>query len=152
MKKHLLGMLAALVVAGVISLITARRIEAQYSSPVKVMNTTSAPAITSNIDDPGRVPINPSRTVTPAPAATTATSTFLRYPPGTAWSSRKSPARSCLPRPIPGRWNTTSTCLSLEEGCILLTSVGLPPFREAAPSATSSTRCRVPRLRQLCPI
>lgn len=56
MKTHFLGIAAAMAVAGLISLVTARRIEAQYSSPVKVVNTTSAPAITSRMDDPGRIP------------------------------------------------------------------------------------------------
>ena len=56
MRKYLFGIAAAMAVAGLISLVTARRIEAQYSSPVKVVNTTSAPAITSRMDDPGRVP------------------------------------------------------------------------------------------------
>jgi hypothetical protein len=35
---------------------SARRIEAQYSSPVKVLNTSAAPVLNSRIDDPGRVP------------------------------------------------------------------------------------------------
>ena len=35
---------------------SAKRAEAQYSSPVRVMNTTSAPAINSSMDDPGRIP------------------------------------------------------------------------------------------------
>lgn len=56
MRKYLPGMAAAMAVAGLISLFSARRIEAQFSSPVKIVNTTSAPAITSRMDDPGRVP------------------------------------------------------------------------------------------------
>lgn len=51
MKKHLLGIAAAMAVAGLISLITARRIEAQFSSPVKIVNTTSAPAITQSVPE-----------------------------------------------------------------------------------------------------
>lgn len=54
MKRYLLGFATVLAAAGVTSLITARRIEAQYSSPVKVVNTTAAPAIASLMDDPGR--------------------------------------------------------------------------------------------------
>jgi hypothetical protein len=56
MKRYLFGFATVLAAAGVTSLITARRIEAQYSSPVKVVNTTSAPAIASLMDDPGRSP------------------------------------------------------------------------------------------------
>ena len=56
MKRYLLGFATILAAAGLTSLITARRIEAQYSSPVKVVNTTSAPAIASLMDDPGRTP------------------------------------------------------------------------------------------------
>jgi hypothetical protein len=55
-KKQLFGIIVAMAVAGLISLFSARRIEAQFSSPVKIVNTTSAPAITSRMDDPGRVP------------------------------------------------------------------------------------------------
>src|SRR5579864_4791134 len=54
MKRQLLAVLVAAAVAGIISLFTARRIEAQYSSPVRVMNTVSAPAFTSSINQPGR--------------------------------------------------------------------------------------------------
>ena len=54
-KNNWLVATALLVVAGVI-LFTARRAEAQYSSPVRVMNTSSAPAINSSIDAPGRIP------------------------------------------------------------------------------------------------
>ena len=56
MKKTLFGIAAAMAVAGLASLLTARRIEAQYSSPVKVVNTTSAPALNSSVDDRGRIP------------------------------------------------------------------------------------------------
>jgi hypothetical protein len=56
MKRHWLGVAAAIAAACVISLFSARRIEAQYASPVKVMNTTSAPAVTSNVDEKGRTP------------------------------------------------------------------------------------------------
>jgi hypothetical protein len=56
MKNHLFGIVAAIAVAGLISLFTAHRIEAQYSSPVKVVNSTSAPALNSSVDDHGRIP------------------------------------------------------------------------------------------------
>jgi hypothetical protein len=56
MKQHLFGMAAVIAAAGLSSLFTARRIEAQYSSPVKVVNTTSAPALNSAVDDHGRIP------------------------------------------------------------------------------------------------
>lgn len=56
MKRIVTGFAAALAIAAIASLFTARRIEAQYSSPVKVMNSTAAPAVTSRMDDPGRIP------------------------------------------------------------------------------------------------
>ena len=56
MKQHLFGIAAAIAVAGLVSLFAARRIEAQYSSPVKVVNSTSAPALSSVVDDHGRIP------------------------------------------------------------------------------------------------
>ncbi|HKE23141.1 MAG TPA: hypothetical protein VKB88_12320 [Bryobacteraceae bacterium] len=56
MKRVFTGFAAALAVAWIASLVTARRIEAQYSSPVKVVNSTAAPAITSRMDDQGRIP------------------------------------------------------------------------------------------------
>src|SRR5260370_35106276 len=37
-------------------MVSAHRIEAQYASPVRVLNTSSGPAITTVIDDPGRIP------------------------------------------------------------------------------------------------
>src|SRR5260370_11411853 len=56
MKKQLLGIGVAIGMAGLISLFTAHRIEAQYSTPVKVVNTTSAPVLGSSINEPGRIP------------------------------------------------------------------------------------------------
>ena len=56
MKGRWFGMAALVVTACAISVFSARRIEAQYSSPVKVVNTTSAPAINSGMDDHGRIP------------------------------------------------------------------------------------------------
>jgi hypothetical protein len=55
MKRRWFGMTAVVLTACAVSVFSARRIEAQYSSPVKVANTTSAPAITSRMDDPGRI-------------------------------------------------------------------------------------------------
>jgi hypothetical protein len=46
--------------AGVIALVSPRRIEAQFASPVQVKNTSAAPALTSTIDDPGRIPYQSS--------------------------------------------------------------------------------------------
>ncbi len=68
MKKQLFGIAAAIGVASLISIFSARRIEAQYSSPVKVVNTTSAPAIASIMDDPGRIPYQATSTG-PCPSA-----------------------------------------------------------------------------------
>jgi len=82
MKQHLLGIAAAIAVAGLISLSTARRIEAQFSSPVKVVNTTSAPAITSRMDDPGGFRTNRSSTACqPAGGILFAMSNFHLFPP-----------------------------------------------------------------------
>jgi hypothetical protein len=78
MKTHFLGIAAAMAVAGLISLVTARRIEAQYSSPVKVVNTTSAPAITSRMDDPGRIPY---QSAIDATSCTFTSSCSVSFPP-----------------------------------------------------------------------
>jgi hypothetical protein len=64
MKNQLIGIGAAIAVAGLISLFTARRIEAQYASPVRVTNTTSAPAIGSLTDERGRIPYQSTATGT----------------------------------------------------------------------------------------
>ena len=56
MKRRWFGAGALVVAACAISVFSARRIEAQFSSPVKVVNTTSAPAIASSMDDHGRIP------------------------------------------------------------------------------------------------
>src|SRR5579863_6283055 len=77
MKTHFLGIAAAMAVAGLVSLVTARRIEAQYSSPVKVVNTTSAPAITSRMDDPGRVPY---QSTINGPSCVNSTSCSVSFP------------------------------------------------------------------------
>jgi len=56
MKRRWFSVSALVAAACLISVFSARRIEAQFSSPVKVVNTTSAPAITSGMDDHGRIP------------------------------------------------------------------------------------------------
>jgi hypothetical protein len=56
MNRHWTAVGTVLAVAGITSLVTARRIEAQYASPVKVMNTSASPAISSDINQAGRIP------------------------------------------------------------------------------------------------
>jgi hypothetical protein len=55
-KNYWLAASGTVAVAGAIMLFSAHRIEAQYSSPVKVLNTSSAPVLNSRIDEPGRIP------------------------------------------------------------------------------------------------
>jgi hypothetical protein len=63
-KSYWLAACGTLAVAGAVMLFSAHRIEAQYSTPVKVLNTSAGPVLNSRIDDPGRVPylasINPN--------------------------------------------------------------------------------------------
>ncbi len=54
-KNYWLAAGGTLAVAGAMIMFSAHRIEAQYSSPVRVMNTSSGPALNSSVDDPGRV-------------------------------------------------------------------------------------------------
>ncbi len=49
-----------------------------YSTPVTVMNTSSAPAIHSSIDDPGRIPYS---SLQQALLSSPATSQFFNFPP-----------------------------------------------------------------------
>jgi hypothetical protein len=56
MYRNWKALAAILATAGLASLFTARRIEAQYASPVKVMNSAASPAIASDINLPGRIP------------------------------------------------------------------------------------------------
>jgi hypothetical protein len=56
-KKYLYTTIGALALIGVGTLLSPRRSEAQFSSPVRVMNTSAAPALNSRIDDPGRIPL-----------------------------------------------------------------------------------------------
>jgi hypothetical protein len=55
-KNYWLAASGTVAVAGAIMLFSAHRIEAQYSSPVKVLNASSAPVLNSRIDEPGRIP------------------------------------------------------------------------------------------------
>jgi hypothetical protein len=55
-KNYWLAACGTLAVASAIMLFSAHRIEAQYSSPVKVLNTSAGPVLNSRIDDPGRIP------------------------------------------------------------------------------------------------
>jgi hypothetical protein len=80
MKNLLLGIATAVVTAGVISFFTARRIEAQYSSPVKVVNSTSAPALNSSVDDHGRIPYQ-SQSNQSTTDCTNASSCIFPFPP-----------------------------------------------------------------------
>jgi hypothetical protein len=55
-KQYLFAAIGGLALVGVGTLLSPRRSEAQFSSPVRVMNTSAAPALNSRIDDPGRIP------------------------------------------------------------------------------------------------
>src|SRR5260370_28584690 len=54
-KNYWLAAGGTLAVAGAMIMFSAHRIDAQCSSPVRVMNTSSGPALNSSVDDPGRV-------------------------------------------------------------------------------------------------
>ncbi len=56
MKRIFTPLITAVVVAAAMGLLAPRRLASQYATPVKVMNTSSGPAIGSLIDDPGRTP------------------------------------------------------------------------------------------------
>jgi hypothetical protein len=79
-KNYWLTACGTLTVASAIMLFSVHRIEAQYSSPVKVLNTSSAPAIASVIDDPGRVPYQSSSLVIISPATSSVFTTFPAVP------------------------------------------------------------------------
>ena len=55
-KKYLFAAIGGLALVGLGTLLSPKRGEAQYSSPVRVMNTSAAPALNSTIDDHGRIP------------------------------------------------------------------------------------------------
>jgi hypothetical protein len=55
-KNYVLTAAGALAVIGAFALFSPSRSEAQFASPVRVANTAAAPALTSSIDDPGRIP------------------------------------------------------------------------------------------------
>ncbi len=56
MNRLAVSVTTAMVTAAAIGLLTPKRLASQYASPVKVMNSSSGPAIGSLIDDPGRTP------------------------------------------------------------------------------------------------
>jgi hypothetical protein len=55
-KNYWLAACGTLAVGSAVMLFSAHRIEAQYSTPVKVLNTSAGPVLNSRIDDPGRIP------------------------------------------------------------------------------------------------
>jgi hypothetical protein len=55
-KNYWLAASGTLAVAGAMMLFSAHRIEAQFSQPVRVLNTSAGPVLNSRIDDPGRIP------------------------------------------------------------------------------------------------
>ena len=61
-KNYVLTAAGALAVIGALALFSPRRSEAQFASPVRVANSAAAPALTSSIDDPGRIPYQSSQT------------------------------------------------------------------------------------------
>jgi hypothetical protein len=79
-KNYWLAASGALAVASALMLFSARRIEAQFSSPVRVMNTSAAPAITSRIDDPGRIAYRSGQFPTISPPTTAFESNFPTVP------------------------------------------------------------------------
>jgi hypothetical protein len=79
-KNYWLAACGTLAVAGAIMLFSAHRIEAQYTSPVKVLNTSAAPAIASVIDDQARVPYLSYQAVTPPANAGSLTFNFPAVP------------------------------------------------------------------------
>src|SRR5690349_1343497 len=98
MKRQLLGIAAVIGAAALASLFTARRIEAQYSSPVKVVNTTSGPALNSSVDDQGESRISRKAT-RPRQMAPTHRAAFSLLPlcrRDTAWYWSASRERSSL--------------------------------------------------------
>src|SRR5579871_4387676 len=54
---------SAVLLAGLIVLLAPRRTDAQYASPVRLMNSPAAPGVVSIIDDPGRTPYQSSKAV-----------------------------------------------------------------------------------------
>jgi hypothetical protein len=68
-KNYWLAALGTLAVAGAMMLFSAHRIEAQFSQPVRVLNTSAGPVLNSRIDDPGRIPY--IATVSPTCSGTT---------------------------------------------------------------------------------
>lgn len=55
-KQYLFAAIGALALIGVGTLLSPQRSEAQFASPVRVANSSAAPALNSRIDDHGRIP------------------------------------------------------------------------------------------------
>jgi hypothetical protein len=80
-KNYWLAASGALALASAIMLFSAHRIEAQYSTPVKVLNTSAGPAITSVIDDPGRIPYQAQQSTNVSGTQLGVNFTFPAVPP-----------------------------------------------------------------------
>jgi hypothetical protein len=79
-KNYWLAASGTLAVASAMMLFSAHRIEAQFSQPVRVLNTSSGPAIASLIDDPGRTPYQAVQNLTPQSSSTFLIFTFGAVP------------------------------------------------------------------------
>ena len=79
-KNYWLAASGTLAVGSAVMLFSAHRIEAQFSSPVRVMNTSSAPAINSAIDVPGRVPYQSQQLLTGCAGSSFCNVSFVAVP------------------------------------------------------------------------
>ncbi len=79
-KKYLLTGFGALALIGVGTLLSPQRSDAQYASPVKVLNTAAAPALNSSINDRGRIPFIAG--FSNSCSGTLCSTTFLSVPAG----------------------------------------------------------------------
>jgi hypothetical protein len=81
-KRYLCGfaVLAGLFIIGSLMRSPESQAKGAYSSPVTVLNTSSAPAITSAIDDPGRIAYQARQNQTPQSDATSLIFTFGPVP------------------------------------------------------------------------
>jgi hypothetical protein len=79
-KNYLFTAAGALAVIGASVLFSPRRSEAQFSSPVRVLNPSTAPVLNSPIDDPGRIPYQ--STLLATCSGTTCNFTFGAVPAG----------------------------------------------------------------------
>ncbi len=83
-KRYVVGfaVLAGLFLIGSLMRSPESQLKGTYSSPVTVFNTSSAPAITSLIDTPGRIPYQGTLTqIAPSPQVSQLTFTFPLVPP-----------------------------------------------------------------------